>query len=244
MRAGVSAATALVLIVAACGRPAAESVAGPVIDPGDGGHYVVDLDPARFTATVDNPWFSLPPGASWVYQGTADDAAERTDVVVTGQTRVVSGITATVVHDTVSTAGELIEDTYDWYAQDSDGNVWYLGEDTKEYEGGKVVSTKGSWQAGVDGAKPGVVMWADPQPGKAYRQEFYPGEAEDLAEVIAVDGAASVPAGSWSDALVIREWNPLEPAVVEEKTYVRGVGLVLERVVRGGSGGAELVHRG
>ena len=238
MRATLSVATALALALGAC----AGQTAGPVIDPGDGGHYAVELDPARFSRVVDNPWFPLIPGTRWVYEGVKDDAAERVEVVVTGQTRVVAGITATVVHDTVTADGELIEDTYDWYAQDSDGNVWYLGEDSKEYEGGHVVSTKGSWATGVDGALPGVAMWADPQPGSAYRQEYYPGQAEDLAEVIAVDGAITVPAGSWSDALVIREWNPLDPTVVEEKTYVRGVGVVRERVVRGGSGGAELVH--
>ena len=132
--------------------------------------------------------------------------------------------------------GELIEDTLDWYAQDVAGNVWYLGEDTAEYENGVIVSTAGSWEAGVDGAQPGIIMLADPQVGDVYRQEFYAGEAEDLAEITALTGSVSVEGGSWSgdEVLVTEEWTPLEPEVRERKTYALGVGVVEARTILGG----------
>jgi hypothetical protein len=138
------------------------------------------------------------------------------------------GISTTVVRDTVYLDGEMIEDTYDWYAQDTDGNVWYLGEDTHEYEDGVAVNANGAWEAGVDGALPGIVMLADPTVGAAYRQEYLAGEAEDMGEVIVVGGSVDVPAGSYDDVVVTRDWTPLEPDVIEEKTYARGVGFVFE----------------
>jgi hypothetical protein len=130
----------------------------------------------------------------------------------------------------------LIEDTLDWYAQDRDGNVWYMGEQTAEYENGKVSSTAGSWEGGVDGAQPGIVMLADPQAGDTYRQEFYAGEAEDVAAITATAGEVRVPAGTWSgaDVLVTEEWTPLDPDVRERKTYARGYGVVEIRTVKGG----------
>lgn len=213
-----------------------------LIDPGDGGQYEADLDPANFVAHIDNPYLPLSPGARWVYEGVEDGEVERVEVVVTPDRKQILGISATVVRDTVTVDGDLVEDTYDWFAQDRDGNVWYLGEDSKEYEDGEPVSTVGSWQAGVDGAQAGIVMPADPTVGKAYRQEYYPGEAEDLAEVERRGEFASVPAGEFDDVLVIKEWNPLEPDVVEEKYYAPGVGLILEVVVEGGDGRTELVE--
>ena len=132
------------------------------------------------------------------------------------------------MRDTVTVDGEVVEDTRDWYAQDRDGNVWYFGEETAEYEDGKVVSTEGSWEAGVDGALPGIVMHAAPEVGDAYRQEFYEGEAEDLAEVVRDGESATVPAGTFDDVVVIKEWNPLEPESIEEKSFAQGVGMVLE----------------
>jgi hypothetical protein len=213
-----------------------------VIDPGDGGDYRPAVDPAAFGGPVDNPFMPLRPGARWVYEGRADGELERTEVVVTGETRRVMGIDAVVVRDTVSVDGEVIEDTYDWFAQDAEGNVWYLGEDTKEYEDGEVASTEGSWEAGVDGALPGIVMPAAPAVGQAYRQEFYPGEAEDLAEVLRLDGSATV-AGTRRDGLLVtEEWNPLEPDVVEEKSYARDIGLVLEVTTAGGDERVELIE--
>jgi hypothetical protein len=154
------------------------------------------------------------------------------------------GIEAVVVVDQVFEDGELVEDTEDWFAQDAEGNVWYLGEETAEYEDGEVVSTEGAWEAGVDGALPGIVMHADPQPGQAYRQEYDEGEAEDMAEVVRLDGTVSVPFGEFTDVVVIKEWTPLEPDVVEEKYYATGIGPVLEVTVVGGSERNELVEHG
>jgi hypothetical protein len=135
-----------------------------------------------------------------------------------------------------------LEDTFDWFAQDTEGNVWYLGEESKEYEGGEVVSTAGSWEAGVDGALPGVIMWAHPEVGDRYRQEYYPGEAEDMAEVVRSGASESVSQGAYDDLVVIAEWNPLDPGVTEEKYYAAGVGVILEVVVTGGTGRVELVE--
>jgi hypothetical protein len=129
-----------------------------------------------------------------------------------------------VVDDRAWEGGQLIEKTYDWFAQDKEGNVWYFGEDTKEYEDGKVVSTKGSWEAGVDGAKPGIIMPADPKVGQSYRQEYYPGEAEDMARVLSLNDTVTVPYGSFDHVLETKEWTPLEPGFYEKKYYVGGVG--------------------
>ncbi|HEX6421513.1 MAG TPA: hypothetical protein VFZ77_23620 [Acidimicrobiales bacterium] len=213
-----------------------------VIDPGDGGRYGPDIDPADFGGPIDNPYLPLLPGARWVYEGESDGERERIEVVVTGDRRRVMGIDAVVVRDTVTVDGELAEDTYDWFAQDAAGNVWYLGEESTEYEDGEAVGTEGSWEAGVDGALPGIVMPAAPAVGDAYRQEFYEGEAEDLAEVLALDGRATIRGQARSDLLVTREWNPLEPGTVEEKSYAAGIGLVLEVVTAGGEGRIELVE--
>jgi hypothetical protein len=138
--------------------------------------------------------------------------------------------------------GALIEDTVDWYAQDQQGNVWYFGEDTKEYEHGRAVSDHGSWEAGFKGAQPGIVMEASPQVGDRYRQEYFEGEAEDMAKVIAVDATATVPAGSYTDVVKTKDFTPLEPKLREHKYYARGVGVVLEVTFRGGSERAELVE--
>jgi hypothetical protein len=208
-----------------------------VIDPGDGGNYSVRLDPSRFVATIDNPWLPFTPGSRWVYE--AGDR-ERNEVTVTGQTRRIMGITATVVRDVETRDGELVEETADWYAQDRDGNVWYLGEDTRAFRDGEP-SPAGSWEAGVDGALPGIIMKADPRVGDAYRQEFYRGEAEDMGKVVRVGAAETVPFRSFDGLLVTQDWTPLEPEVVEEKYYAKGVGLVLETTIRGGSDRNELV---
>jgi hypothetical protein len=251
-RAALALALLVVTVPAACGddgspTPAAArraEPAAPEIDPGDGGRYDPDISPADFVDGVDHPYLPLAPGSSWVYEGTADGEVERIEVVVTPERRQVMGISAVVVRDTVTAAGELVEDTFDWYAQDRDGNVWYLGEETREYEGGEVSSTAGSWEAGVDGALPGIVMAARPTVGHAYRQEYYRGEAEDLAEVVRLGDRARVPFGVVDELLVTKEWNPFEPETVEEKSYAPGVGLVLEVKTAGGEGRVELVeHR-
>lgn len=195
--------------------------------------YTVSLDPAQFVRGVSNPYFPLRPGDHWTYLTKTKDGTERNDVVVTKQTRTILGIEAVVVHDIVTVGNQVKEDTYDWYAQDQDGTVWYLGEKTEELERGKVISTEGSWEAGVDGAQPGVIMQAEPQRGSWYWQEYFAGKAEDQARVIALGASARVPAGRFSDLLVTEERSPLEPGVMTRKYYRRGVGVVLERASAG-----------
>jgi hypothetical protein len=169
---------------------------------------------------------------------------ERVEVTVTGETREIAGVTATVVIDQVFANGDLIEDTVDWYAADNAGNVWYLGEETAEYENGEIVTTAGSWEAGVDGAQPGIIMLADPRIGDAYRQEFYAGEAEDVAKVYALGESVNVPAGRYEEVLVTEDWTPLDPGLRERKWYAPGVGVVFEEVIAGGSGTLSLVEVG
>jgi len=199
-------------------------------------------DPADFVGTIDNPYLPFVPGSRWVYRSTSDSGAERIVVTVTDRTRQVAGVTATVVHDRViEVGGGVIEDTYDWYAQDVEGNVWYLGEDTTSYEDGKA-STEGSWEAGVDGAEAGLVMPAEPRPGQAYQQEYYAGEAEDEAEVLAVDESVDVPLGHFDAVVETADSTPLEPRLRERKLYAPGVGVVMERDVAGGSEVVRLVR--
>jgi hypothetical protein len=143
----------------------------------------------------------------------------------------------------VTVAGEIHEDTFDWYAQDVDGNVWYMGEDTKEYEDGKVSSTEGSWEAGVDGALPGIIMPADPTVGLAYTQEHYAGEAEDKGKIVGLGKSVEVPYGSFDEVLVTEDWTPLEAKILEHKYYAPGIGVVFEELVKGGEGVLRLVQR-
>jgi hypothetical protein len=182
--------------------------------------YTPHIDPANFTTKVDNEYLPMKPGTTFLYQG----GAERNEMSVTHQTRKVMGVECVVVDDRAWEGGQLIEKTYDWFAQDNKGNVWYFGEDTKEYENGKVISTKGSWEAGVDGAKPGIIMPANPEVGHSYHQEYYPGEAMDMARVLSIEASVRVPYGSFDHALETREWTPLQPGFSEKKYYVRGVG--------------------
>jgi hypothetical protein len=144
------------------------------------------------------------------------------------------GVECVVVLDKAWEDGKLIERTFDWHAQDKEGNVWYFGEDTKEYENGKFVTSKGSWEAGVDGAKPGIIMQAHPKVGQSYRQEYYPGEAMDMAKVLSLNESVAVPYGSFDHALETEEWTPLEPGYTEHKYYAPEVGFV-------SGGGLELV---
>jgi hypothetical protein len=166
----------------------------------------------------------------------------RHEASLTKQTkRIANGVEARVVHDVVHESGEPVEITDDWYAQDSDGNIWYLGERTAEYENGKVVSREGSWEAGVDGAQPGIVMPADPRPGLAYRQEYYAGEAEDKAKVLRIDEQAEVPYGHFTRVVMTKDLVPLEPNLLEYKLYAPGVGPVLVLDASGASGRKELL---
>jgi hypothetical protein len=243
---GVSiAATIALLSVSACGSDGDSGDSGSSLPQGS---EAVTLDPADFTTQIDNPYWPMSPGNRWVYRETDAEGAEmRVEVTVTPKTKkIANGIEARVVHDLVTEKGQPVENTYDWYAQDSDGNLWYMGEDTKEYENGKVTSTAGSWEAGVDGAQPGIALPADPKPGLSYRQEYYAGEAEDNGEIVSLDEQAEVPAGHYQPALMTRDTTPVEPKVLEFKFYARGIGPVLELTASGGSDRDELVsfHRG
>jgi hypothetical protein len=190
------------------------------------------FDPCNFSnEIIDNPHFDLIPGTTFTYESETEEGTEEIIVVVTDETKEILGVTATVVHDTASLDEELIEDTFDWFAQDKEGNVWYLGEDTKEYENGEVVSTEGSWEAGVDGAEAGIVMLADPQVGDTYRQEWYPGHAEDAAEVVSLSEEVTVPYGTFTNCLQTREFSTLDPELNEYKYYCTAIGAVTLEVV-------------
>jgi hypothetical protein len=214
----------------------------PVVDPGDGGNYDPAIDPAAFVEVIDNPYMPFTVGSRWVYEGESEGEVERVEITVLDERRTVMGISATVVRDQVFVDDELVEDTYDWFAQDRDGNVWYLGEEVEDYENGVRVSTSGSWEAGVDGALPGIVMPAAPKVGAAFRQEFLAGEAEDMFEILSIDAEVEVPAGTFTSVVQTEDWNPLDPAPVEHKYYAAGVGKIKEEKVAGGDEFAELVE--
>jgi hypothetical protein len=197
----------------------------------------------QFVAVIDNPYYPLIAGTTFEYRAETDDGVETNTVEVTTQTKTILGVTATVVHDRVFLEGELTEDTFDWYAQDVQGNVWYLGEQSCEVENGQCVSSGGSWEAGVDGALPGVIMWADPgaHTGSAYQQEFLVGTAEDVAKVIGLNAKVETPYGSFTGCLETMDWSPLETASREHKFYCPGTGLVLELAPSSGHERSELV---
>ena len=243
----------MVLVTAACTgaevpddrgdrpEPVAPAAGLPTVEPAFG-TYAPEIRTGDFVSMIDNPYMPMQPGTTRVYEGTSDGEHEVVKVTVTQQTRQILGITCVVVRDEAWIDGQLHERTFDWFAQDVAGNVWYFGERTAEYEHGEIVSREGSWEAGVDGAKPGIVMLADPLVDAAYRQEFYEGEAEDKARVIALDERVSVPIGAFGDVLVTEDWTPLEPAVLEHKHYAPGFGVVFERLVEGGDGVLRLVE--
>jgi len=222
----------------ASAAPSPASVASPASVSADrdptrlepGVAYRPAIDPANFVEAIDNPYWPLAPGTHWSFRSQE----QRTETVVTPDRRTVMGVSTIVVHDQVFNGNDLAEDTFDWYAQDRAGNVWYFGEDTTSYEDNPAGDHAGSWEAGVDGAQPGIVMLADPVPGDLYRQEFKAGEAEDVAMVRRLDAKLKVPAGSYGDVLVTEEWTPLEPDVIELKYYAEGVGVIEERQILGG----------
>jgi hypothetical protein len=199
--------------------------------------------PSHFVSTIDNLYFPLPVGRRLTYRGIEDGQREVDTVSVTDRTKVIEGITATVVRDEVlKQGGGLLEKTFDWYAQDDQGNVWYVGEDTKEYLPNGKVDTSGSWEAGVNGAKPGVIMEANPQVPDGYRQECLSGEAVDIAWVVSAGGSIKIPYGTVHRVLRTLEFSPLEPNIVSEKRYGPGLGIVLERNLHGGQETFELVR--
>jgi len=199
-------------------------------------------NPSEFSTRIDNPWFPLEPGSTYIYRGVKDGRPSREVLKVTHKTKRICGVPAVVVSDRLYVDGRLAERTTDWYSQDKRGNVWYFGEATAELDRqGRVTSTEGSWQAGRDGARAGIYMPARPNVGQSFRQEFYKGHAEDHFRVLSLHSTVQVPYTSSRQALLTREWTPLEPGVIDHKLYVRGVGTVLEQAVKGGNERNELV---
>jgi hypothetical protein len=223
-KARASAAVAvLVLLATGCGSS------------GDGKH-------AGFSANVTNAWFPLRPGSVYHYRGIKDGEPSREVMTVTHRTRTIDGARCVVVSDLLYLRGKLEERTRDYYTQDAGGNVWYFGEDTAELDAnGRVKSREGTWQAGVDDAKPGIFMYAHPRVGQSARQEFLKGQAEDHFEVLRRGVIATVPFKRFHGAMLTKEWTPLEPGVIDHKYYVRGIGTVLEQTVKGGDERNQLV---
>ena len=209
---------------------------------GPGASYHPAIDPARFGPNVDNPYFPLPPGETLVYSGTKDGKKATDYYTPSTATAVIDGVTTRVVNDRLYLNNRFEERTTDYYAQDVCGNVWYFGEDTAVLDrNGNVVDTSGSFHAGVDGAQPGVFMQAQPELGRRFRQEWYKGQAEDTFKATDLNASVTVPYGSFQHALRTSETTALEPNVVDNKVYVRGIGEVLEEAVKGPTEKLELV---
>jgi hypothetical protein len=205
--------------------------------------YRTKIDPADFTSEITNPYFPLTPGTTFVYEGTSEGKAEFNTVKVTSETRPILGVDCLIVHDVVEQAGVVVEDTFDWYAQDKDGNVWYFGEDTRGLDArGRVTTTEGSWEAGQHGAKPGIVMTAHPTVGDSYRQEYRKGVAEDRGRIIQVGETRTTPTGSYDNVVVVAERTRLEPKILEHKEYAADVGLITENVVKGADEASHLAR--
>ena len=218
----------LAALLGACGSGGSKSTAPTSTAAGAGQTTFVDR--------VDNPWFPLLPGTKWTYRGVKDGESSRDVVFITGATKTIQGVPCTAVSDRLYVKGKLEERTTDWYAQDADGNVWYYGEATAELTpSGKVKTREGSWVAGRDGAEAGIFMPADPQVGQSFRQEFFEGHAEDHFAVLDLATSVRTPAVSSDEALLTKEWTPLEPEVLDHKLYVKGYGMVKEQTVKGGN---------
>jgi hypothetical protein len=228
LRHTILAAAALPLALAACGSSGKQpSTSAPSPN-------AAKIDPANFVARVDNPWFPLVPGTTYRYRGTKDGKPAIDVVTVTHRTKAIEGVRTVAVSDKLYLGGRLAEPTTDWYTQDRLGNVWYFGEDTAELNAkGKVVSREGSWQAGVDGAQPGIFMPAHPRIGQTFRQEYYKGHAEDHFTIVSLSAPVRVPWGSSRNAMRTTERTPLEPKVLDSKYYVRGIGTVQELQLKG-----------
>jgi hypothetical protein len=249
-----AAALSLTVIAAACGgapggpasppatgtsaaapNPSAPAPATPITGPMKITEpYSPTIDPSAFSTTIDNPYFPLTPGTRTIYEAATPEGRQRTTTEVTRDTKKIMGVGTVVVHDTVSLDGKALEDTFDWYAQDRDGNVWYFGEATKEFANG-TVDTKGSFEAGIDGALPGIVMPGRPQIGDQYRQEYAKGVAEDTGEVLSLTGSETTRlTGSVKDLVVTKDLDLVDPAgPIENKYYARGIGPILTVHVTG-----------
>ena len=205
-------------------------LAGNVSAADEGAVYTMPFDAANFEKPSLNPWFPLTPGMWWEYRELDEEGEVEARVVfyVTEATKTILGVDCLVIHDRVYEGKNVVEDTIDYYAADKYGNVWYFGEDSRDYERGKIVSTEGSWLAGAEGAMPGLFLAAEPEVGMVFAQEVSPGQAEDMAQVVAADAYVIVRKGKFENCLKIKEWNPLEPGIVEYKYYARGTGVVLE----------------
>jgi hypothetical protein len=220
------------LVLTSCGG---KSPALRTPQPVAQGTYAPVIDPANFGALIDNPYMPLTPGKTYIYEGQTEKGNERNEVFVSTDTKVILGVTCLVVQDTVMVDGVLEEQTLDWYAQDNQGNVWYFGEDSKDFQNGSVTSTQGSWEAGVNGALPGIVMQANPTIGETYRQEYYKGEAEDWASVLSLSESLTVPTGTYSNVLMTNEWSGLDnPPIYEHKFYAAGIGFIMTTYLQGG----------
>lgn len=207
---------------------------------GSGENYNPVINPSDFTTKIDNKYFPLTPGTILIYDGVSEKGNEHIEVAITNQTRVILGVTCVVVQDTVAVDGQMIEQTFDWYAQNKNGNVWYFGEDSKEYDNGKVIGTSGSWEAGVKEAKPGIIMEGNPVVGDTYRQEYLKGEAEDLADILSLSESVNIKYGNYNNCLKTNDHSPLEPNVVENKYFAPGIGNILITMAKGGTERMEL----
>jgi hypothetical protein len=232
--------TALILGTTACGSGGGKTSASSTTSSQSAsnlapihGKYAPNIDPANFVARVDNPYFPLKPGTSYHFEGVRGKTPQIDDALVTARKVEILGVKCTAVRDTVSEHGKPIERTFDFYAQDKQGNVWYMGEDSYELKNGKFAKASDSWRGGVDGAKPGIIMLAHPQLGVSYRQEYYPsGEALDEGHVLGYSTSVKVPYGTFTHVLVTSDSSPLEPQT-EHKFYAAGVGEISEKVVKG-----------
>jgi hypothetical protein len=206
--------------------------------------YNADIDPDDFVSGdfTGNDFFPLIAGRTVIFEGADGSTSIRVLEEYTSDTKVIMGVTCMIVRAREYEDDELIEDTYDWYAQDNAGNVWYFGEVSQEIEDGEIVSMDGSWEAGVDGALPGIIMLANPIAGLWYRQEYFKGEAEDVAQVLSLSTTVTVPFGTYNNCLQTAEWSLLEPKTVEHKFYASGVGMIRAVKVKGGSEYEDLIE--
>jgi len=207
------------------------------------GVYAPTINPGVFTTTIDNQYYPLTPGTTLVYNGETEDGTEHTETTVLTDTVTLMGVTCRVVRDTVSIDGQVVEDTLDYYAQDEDGNVWYFGEESKDYnKKGIIVSIEGSWLSGINGAQPGIIIPGNPKKGDIYRQEYAAGEAEDIGKILSLNETITVSETIYNNCIKTKDYSPLEPDVVENKYYAPNVGVVYEEVVKGGNETVSLVE--